>query len=214
MYTNDDLDRLRTISTAAISDALDTLSRKQLVIPPPIRLLAGKRIFGTAITVMMAPTGEKAHHNAAMQTLDECEAGSVLVLAGEPDPVGCGFGAPEIAVATARKLGGLLTDCPVRYSAALPDAVVGVAGMGLSPASGFGRIKTMALCKASVCCGVTIETGDLIVGDFLGVIVVPAKYVHPVAEIAHLYEQRIERMTADAYETGSVREAVKRHWSV
>ena len=52
MYTNDDLDRLRTISTAAISDALDTLSRKQLVIPPPIRLLAGKRIFGTAITVM------------------------------------------------------------------------------------------------------------------------------------------------------------------
>ena len=49
MYGNDDLERLRGVSTAAISDAL-----------------------------VMAPTCEKAHHNIVMQTLDECESGLVL----------------------------------------------------------------------------------------------------------------------------------------
>lgn len=217
-YSRDDLERLRDISSAAISDALDTMSRKQLVLNPPVRLLAGKRIFGPAINILMAVTGEKAHHNAAMQTLDECEAGSVLVLAGEPDPVASTFGPAEIAQATVRKLGGLLTDCPVRYSPrflnSLEADLVGIACAGVSPASGFGRLKTMALCKSSTCSGVTIETGDLVVGDEFGVVVIPDKYVSAVATVAQKYEQRIHDITRDVIEAKSIRDAVKRHWSI
>lgn len=214
LYDNNDLNALRERSTAAISDALDTITRRQQTISPSISLLYGQRIFGPAITIMVAATAEKAFHKVCMQTLDECEEGSVIVLAGDPDPITAAFTTTEIAIASKRRLGGLLTDCAVRTPAVSAPDAVGVAGAGRSPASGFGRIKTMALCPSSTCGGVTINQGDIIVGDHLGVVVIPTKLVHEIAVIAHRYEQRIADMERDIDVSGSLRGATDRHWKI
>ncbi|VVE23218.1 RraA family protein [Pandoraea anhela] len=213
MYDANDLAHLEHASTAAIADALDTMTRKPFVVLPPVKLQCGKRIFGPAVTVMMAPTGEKAPHNVAMKLLDECAPGTVLVLSGEPDPVAGVFCEPEIAAATARRLGGLLTDCAVRWSLGPTEHLVGVAGASLSPASAFGRLKTMAVSQASPCGGVQVHTGDLVVGDALGVVVVPARYVPDVAGKVQHAADRVKRIVADVAEGRSIRDAVNHHRS-
>lgn len=208
------IEALRGVSSAAISDALDTLSRKQWVIAPPVRLVAGRSIFGRAVVVMMSPTGEKALHKVGIKALDQSPEGSVIVLAGEPDPVACAFGAPEIAAATRRKLGGLLTDCFVRSAAVPLGETVGVAAAGRSPAGGFGRFKTLVLADATVCCGVAIGAGDLIVGDEDGIVVVPVRYIDKVVAIAGRYAARAPRMVQCLSDGGSLQQAYDEHWEV
>jgi 4-hydroxy-4-methyl-2-oxoglutarate aldolase len=211
--TNDiDIETLRGVSSAAISDALDTLSRKQWVLAQPVRLIVGQRIFGRAVVVMMSPTGEKALHKVGIKALDESAEGSVIVLAGDPDPVASAFGPAEIAVATRRKLGGLLTDCFVRTASVMLDEPLGVGAAGRSPAGGFGRFKTLVLADSTVCCGVVIETGDVIVGDADGIVVLPLKYVEKVIAIVRHYATRPARMVIDVSKGATLQQAFDDHW--
>lgn len=213
MYDANDLALLENVSTAAIADALDTMTRKPFLVLPPVKMRVGKRIFGPAVTVMMAPTGERAPHHVAMKLLDECAPGTVLVLSGEPDPAASVFCEPEIAIATARRLGGLLTDCAVRWSLGPAESLVGVAGAAKSPVSAFGRLKTMAISKSSPCCGVDIQSGDLVIGDALGVVIVPAKHAAAVAQKVQHTAARVKSIVADIAEGQTLRDAVNNHRS-
>ncbi len=213
MYTDEQLEILRGASIAAISDALDTLSRKQWVFNPSVRLVVGSRIFGRAIPIMVAVTGEKAHHKVGNQCLDESPAGSVLIAAGEPDHCAL-YGAPEIETATRRQLGGLVTDCAVRTTHLETTAPVGVAATGVSASSAFGRVKTMALTNSVECAGVKVSKDDVISGDASGVVVVPVNLVAEVAGIVLRMDERIRTLVQTVRDGGELRSAIDKHWVI
>lgn len=206
------LDALRDASTCAVSDALDQLSRKQWVMAPPLQLVLGQRIFGTAVTLLVAVTGEKAHHKVGATVIDESPPGTVIVAAGEPDACAL-FGELEIEVAASRGLGGLVTDCAIRMRAPA-DHRMGVAASGRSAAGGFGRVKTMARDPKLSCGGVQVSTGDLVIGDANGIVVVPVALVPEVARLAGACEARLDRLVQAAREERSVSHAVQRHWEL
>lgn len=205
-----DLDALFAAPSSAVADALDTLTRKPTVMAG-IRLLSGQRIVGVAVTIMVAITGEKAHHNVGAAVLDESPEGTVVVAGGDPDAAAL-FGAPEISLARHRRLGGLVTDCHVRGLDAAGEAF-GVAAAGVTSAGGFGRLKTMARDAKIQCGGVNLLSGDVVVGDGEGIVVVPAALVAATAAIAARHAMRIERLARAAEELGSLSDAVARHWN-
>ena len=99
-----------------MSDALDQLSRKPWVMAPPLQLVLGQRIFGTAVTVLVAVTGEKAHHKVGATVIDQSPPGTVIVAAASPTLAPCSVNWKS-RWRRLRGLGGLVTDCAIRTRA-------------------------------------------------------------------------------------------------
>jgi regulator of RNase E activity RraA len=204
---------LQDVGTAAVSDALDSLTRTRFIMSCKVRKLAGGRIIGPAATIMTAPTGEKAQLTAGIALIDQAPKGSVLVAGLEEETDAALWGAAEIAAAMARGLGGLVGDGAVRASTVAAGTPFGVYGTNATPAAGFGRLKTMATNTPVSCGGVDVTPGDLIIADDDGVIVVPAARIAEIAELAPKYEQR-NRILIDVAAREGLSEAIKRHWTI
>ena len=79
------------------------------------------------------------------------------------------------------------------------------------PATTVGRFKTIASNVPVVVGGVTVNPGDLVVGDRDGVVVVPAARVDQVLQAALDIENREREQTKLIRETGSLLEGLAKY---
>ncbi len=133
-----------------------------------IRPMVGNRLFGVALTCDCG-----ANDNLALiAACAESEPGDVLVAA-----TGCYAGAAVtgdllLGVARNRGVTGFVTDGLVRDLADLEELNMPVYAMGVSPNSP-GKRGPGAVGLPIVCGGRAVSSGDVIVGDRDGVVVVP-----------------------------------------
>lgn len=154
---------------------------------PAIRAVwAGATMAGPAFTVSCPPNDNLGLHLA----LEEAPAGSVLVVNAKGH-VGGYWGEVLTVAAQARGLVGLLIDGGVRDIAAM--AALGFPVFARS-VSVRGTIKNGvdSIAAPIVVGGVTVATGDMIVGDGDGVVAIPA------ADLARVVEASEARMRKEA----------------
>lgn len=172
------IERLAQIPAANIADTMG----RSCAMHPRIRLMSGfSGIFaGPALTVK-ARAGDNLFIH---QALDMAEPGDVIVVSNEEDQRRSLMGEIMFTYAmNQRRLGGLVLDGPVRDVDALRAMSLPVYATGSTPGGpykeGPGEINVPIACG-----GVSVNPGDIILGDLDGIIVIPQKDVQAVLEAA------------------------------
>ena len=172
------IERLAQIPAANIADTMG----RSCAMHPRIRLMSGfSGIFaGPALTVKVRAGDNLFIH----QALDMAEPGDVIVVSNEEDQRRSLMGEIMFTYAmNQRRLGGLVLDGPVRDVDALRAMPLPVYATGSTPGGpykeGPGEINVPIACG-----GVSVNPGDIILGDLDGIIVIPQKDAQAVLEAA------------------------------
>jgi len=157
-------EHLRDVPTSVIGDAMNRLG----VMCGEIQRVSGGSFIGTALTVWVRSGDNSMIHLA----LESAEPGDVLVVNGQSSLAHGLFGDLMARRAIAAGVVGLVVDGAVRDRMALielgfPTYALGVCAAG--PAKeGAGEVGSPIACGR-----VAVHSGDVVVGDGDGVVVVP-----------------------------------------
>jgi 4-hydroxy-4-methyl-2-oxoglutarate aldolase len=186
------VERFRGAPTSFVVDAMSGTGALDWRIKP----LVGRSLVGVALTCDCGPVDNLAF----MAALAECRPGDVLVAATGGYVGAAVTGDLLIGVARNRGAAGFVTDGLVRDLDDLETIGLPVFAMGITPNSPQRRGPgTVGL--PVVCGGVTIASGDVVVGDRDGVVVVPrARIAETLDSLEHV--KAIEAATLERVRGG------------
>lgn len=172
------LDGFAGIPAANIADTMG----RSCAMNPRIKLMSGAKgvLVGPALTVK-ARAGDNLFIH---QALDMSQPGDIIVVSNDEDQTRALMGEVMFTYAKyQRKLGGLVLDGPVRDLDALREMDLPVYATGSTPGGphkeGPGEINVPIACG-----GISVNSGDIIVADADGIIVIPLKDAPAVLEAA------------------------------
>jgi 4-hydroxy-4-methyl-2-oxoglutarate aldolase len=172
------VERCRGAPTSFIVDAMGGTGALDWRIKP----LVGRSLVGVALTCDCGPLDNLAF----MAALADCRPGDVLVVATGGHVGAAVTGDLLIGVAKNRAAAGFVTDGLVRDLDDLETIDLPVYAMGVTPNSpqrrGPGSVGLPVVCG-----GVLVATGDVVVGDRDGVVIVPrARLSATLANLEHV----------------------------
>jgi 4-hydroxy-4-methyl-2-oxoglutarate aldolase len=171
------------LSVALTADALDGRGARQQAMDPGIRpIQPGLRLIGWARTVQVRATSAIAAEPYAgeMAAIASLRPGDVAVYNVDEGVQAALFGELFSLAARAHGAVGAVLDGPVRDLRQLRELAYPVFANGVSPYDTQGRAEVVAHDVPIMCGGVSVVTGDLIVADDDGVVVVPQGHVESV----------------------------------
>ena len=197
----------KDLYTAVLSDVLDELGFRDQAMPPAIRPLDDERMMvGRARTglyreIHQVRPGENPYE-LEIALVDDLKPHEIAVF-------GCG-GSKRIApwgellstAAMARGAAGCVTDGFVRDIRQIRRMGFPVFHAGIAPLDSKGRGMVAEIDVPIACAGVRVASGDLVVGDADGVIVVPQAVEVPALERAFAKVQG-ENRTRDELARGA-----------
>ncbi len=173
--------------TAVISDALDELGHTTGAMRERLRpLFPDWKVIGWARTVacidlFYTPSNV---YDREIEAVDSILPGEVLVVATGESTRNAPWGELLSTAALARGARGAVVDGLVRDALKIQQLGFPVFATGLKPVDSKGRGIVIDY-NVPVCCGGVIVTpGDLVVGDYDGIVVVPAAVVDEVIRLA------------------------------
>jgi regulator of RNase E activity RraA len=197
------LERCRRIATATWSDALDALELNGVMEGLSMRSGQG-RIAGPAVTVQ-----EEA---APLGTYDvrQFDVGGIIKATppGHIPVVTMGgvdvstFGGLSARAAVQHGIPGIVIDGGCRDLEEIRAAGLFVASRHVTPRSGKRRIDVLSIGNAVTCGGVTVRSGDCIVADETGIVVVPAAQLQQALTLAEQLDGN-DRTFEKALSTGA-----------
>lgn len=174
-------------TSSAVADAVEQLTGHRAHMTNEIRLLAGFRLAGPAITLQLVPD-EKASSTeaglAAIKLLESAPAGSVVVAVLAEEKAFAVFGATFAALAKTRKLAGFVVDGSVRDLQELRRLAVPTFARGTTPGSAGGHYRLEGTNVPVLCGGIEVNPGDYVVADEDGVAVAPKERYQEVLLVA------------------------------
>lgn len=188
------VERFRGVPTSFIVDAMGGTGALDWRIKP----LVGRSLVGVALTCDCGPLDNLAF----MAALADCRPGDVLVVATGGHVGAAVTGDLLIGVAQNRGAAGFVTDGLVRDLDDLETIGLPIYATGLTPNSPQRR-GPGAVGLPVVCGGVLVASGDVVVGDRDGVVVVPR------ARISATLESLEHVKAAEAATHQRVREGLK-----
>jgi 4-hydroxy-4-methyl-2-oxoglutarate aldolase len=171
----DELDN--AVSTAQLSDALDSLACRDQVMDAAISpLVGGARAIGRAATVQFAPVDHDAEepYDAAISFIDQLQPRAVVVIASGGSTRTAFWGELFSAAAIGRGAAGAVCDGYVRDSEKVRAIGFPVFAAGTRPIDYRARLEITGTDRPVVCGGVRVQPGDLVLADDDGIVVVPA----------------------------------------
>ncbi|WP_298829072.1 RraA family protein [uncultured Planococcus sp.] len=194
------IEQYKSIPTTAISDAMEGLNNLDSSIKP---LKDTYKISGKALTVKM-PIGD---NYSVMKALDAAEPGDIIVIDAKGDLSRAVAGDFVIGMAKTLGIAGFVVDGAIRDLEACKALDFPIFCKGTTMAAGNkagqGEINT-----AISCGGVSVQSGDIIVGDCDGVTVIPQESAQKVLAGS------LEKIEKDEQRAASVSEdvaAIKEH---
>ena len=183
------LSKLAGIGTATIHEAQGQIGAMDNAIKP---IDPARRLIGRALTVDTRPADNLMIHYA----LTKAQPGDVLVV----DAKGFTEAGPwgDILTLAAQKAGlaGLVIDGMVRDADVIVELGFPVFCRGLS-IKGTNKAQPGRVNEAILCGGVTVNPGDVVVGDRDGVVVVAAERAGEVLAASEAREAKEETMRAE-----------------
>jgi len=175
------IDRVSKLSTAQLSDGMNGLGifRNGCMDASMMPVDSSMRVIGTAYTVSTEDGDNFPIHVAIYQG----KPGYVLVVDGKAYTERAYMGDLMVGAAKAIGLNGIVLDGYVRDKEGLKELGLPVYSKGFMQRSpdkkGPGKINVPVYCA-----GVTVNPGDLVVGDYDGVTVIPRERILEVLEKA------------------------------
>ena len=177
---SDNIDAFRATPTSFVVDALGGAGALDYRIKP----LVGVAVLGVALTCDCGANDNLALIAAVAQS----RPGDVLIAATGGFTGAAVCGDLLLGVAKNRGVAGLVTDGLVRDLADLEALGLPVFALGVTPNSP-GRRGPGTVGLPIVCGGVAVATGDLVIGDRDGVVIVPqARIPETIARLAQVRE--------------------------
>ncbi|MCL7748840.1 RraA family protein [Halalkalibacter alkaliphilus] len=159
------VERAKRLNTTLLSDAMECTGSMNYKIKPVTNRV---KVVGTALTVSLRPGDNLFLH----QAIHLGEEGYVIVADGKGHTENAYLGELMAFAAKARGLEGIIIDGLVRDKDILSQLDFPIFATGFIPngplKDGPGKINTLISCG-----GVSVQPGDLIIGDDDGVVVVP-----------------------------------------
>lgn len=180
------VERARALDACSISDAMDSLSLAGVAagLRP---LWPGAALAGRAITMSLAvgptPVAREPVHLGA-RAITRAAPGDVVVIDnGGRREMGSWGGLLSLA-ASVRGVSGVVTDGACRDIDEARELRFPAFGLGPAVRTARGRVHERSVGEPISVGGVAVATGDLVVADGNGVVVVPAVHVHAVLAVA------------------------------
>ena len=202
-----DLQALRALNAAVLSDTLDSLGLMQQAMKPFMRPLDDTlQLIGRARTGLYMPVythreGENPYE-VEIALVDDLQPHDVVVLAcdGPSDRI-APWGELLSTASVARGAAGCVTDGLVRDVRQIREMRFAVFCGGIGPLDTKGRARMVERDVPVSCAGVTVRPGDLVFGDVDGVVVVPREHEAEVLQRA-LQKVAGENQSRDALQRG------------
>lgn len=184
--------RFSQIYVAAISDCLDRLGLRYQTLPCDLfSLSAADHIAGPAYTVRGRPSDETdAAKRIGPRVLDSVPAGSVICYDADGDLRAGIWGELWTAGAVARGVTGAIVDGAIRDTARIREYDFPIFHRARRPTDATGRFTVIEHGQPIQLAGVSVRSGDMIVADQDGAVVVPQKHMVDVLTAA---EERVSR---------------------
>jgi len=181
------IERLDDLYSAVVADVLDRLGVRSNVMAPRIRPLDRRtKLAGFAATVHCvevdaAPADREDWYEGELQAVDALQQGDVMVVS---TCRGCYWGELLATASRYRGARGIVADAYTRDTLSLIEMNFPTFVAGISPEDSLGRIEVDAVGVPIECGDVTVNPGDLLVGDHDGVVVIPSAVAHDVVALA------------------------------
>ncbi|MEW5976853.1 MAG: RraA family protein [Acidobacteriota bacterium] len=204
----------RKVSTGNIADAVDESTGQRGFMTPDMKPIFKSKIVGRAATCLLKPilkTDTRTYPNLALQILDEADPGSVLVYVLENGRDIAGIGNLMATTARVRGLEAAVIDGAARDIDEIEAIGFPVFARAISPATSVGRYVAVAKNVPVTCGGVLVRPGDYIVGDWTGVVVVPAEKAEEVVSLIREYDAKESKMVPIIKETKSMLKAMEKY---
>jgi len=177
------------VPTGNVCDAMDRMGAMDYHIKP---LAPASMVAGPALTVRTRP----GDNLMVWKAIDVAQPGDVLVIATYDYHTASTFGERLVAAARAKGLAGIVSDGMCRDASGiratgLPTFVIG------SVPSSPGKDGPGEIGAAVSCGGIVVNSGDLIVGDEDGVVVIPLADAPAVVERLKAVYEKEAHMAAD-----------------
>jgi len=174
------LNGLREVSTATLAAQLRKRGLNTLTLDGLRATRPEQRMAGYARTVRYLPLREdlsaaQGPMNAQKRAIEEIRPGEILVIEARGDPTAGTIGDILALRAQVRGAAGIVTDGAIRDSAALAALDIPVYHAAVHPAVLGRRHVPWETGVTVACAGVTVQPGDILVGDADGVVVLPPK---------------------------------------
>jgi 4-hydroxy-4-methyl-2-oxoglutarate aldolase len=179
--------RLRNLDTCAVSDALDRHD-----IPGAIgglRSLAADRVVaGRAVTVQLGPPADNAvrppRRHLGATAVDASGPDDVIVVAHQGRLDCAGWGGLLSRAAAQRGIEGVIIDGAVRDLAEARDAGLSIHARATTPITARGRAVEHQWGITVELAGVLVVSGDFVLADVNGVVIIPQHRAHEVLATA------------------------------
>lgn len=207
------VDGFREVATASLADALDRRGLRGFMTFEMKPRTIVKKIVGPAVTVREVPSSEEQPPTKALQAIDSAEPGSVIVIGTDADAREVAlWGGLMTAGAVARQLEGAVLNGGVRDIEEIRrDYGFAVYSKSVVPSTTLGRWIAIEMNVPVNCGGVTVNPGDIIVGDADGVVVVPRPFADEVLDDARDIEEKERKMVLYIQKVKSITRAVSEY---
>jgi 4-hydroxy-4-methyl-2-oxoglutarate aldolase len=190
--------RLAALDTCALSDALDGYGRAGVLSGVRPLWPVPRVVVGRVRTLRVGPkepgSGPTVH--LGTQLIETAERGDVVLVdtGGRTDV--SSWGGILSTAATQAGIAGIVIDGACRDIGESEQLGLPVFGKAVVPTSARGRIVQLGMDEEITVCGVPARTGDLLVADVCGAVVVPADLAERVVELAERIAARERDMVA------------------
>jgi 4-hydroxy-4-methyl-2-oxoglutarate aldolase len=202
--------------TAVLSDTLDGMGHPNQAFRPGIRPLDEALVmFGRARTGLYAEVYavEPGENPYALEIalIDDLAPGEIPVLACQGSPRIAPWGELLTTASMARGAAGCVTDGLVRDIKQIRQLGFPVFHGGIGPLDSKGRGKVIAIDVPVSCGGVHVRSGDLVVGDADGIVVLPVEIERRCLELALEKVEGEDRTRAELQAGMKLAEVFARH---
>ncbi len=191
--------------TAVISDVLDAMGHRDQVMNANLNALAtGSVVAGRARTLLAVDYYEPLDepYGTELRFIDTLVPGD-LVVAGTNESVYNGLWGELLSTASkVRGARGAIIDGYVRDARRIKDLGFPLWCTGTKPVDSAGRGMTIAYDCTVKCGGVLVNSGDIVLGDEDGVVVIPSRIAQSVVQKA-LEKVAAEDATRSALRQGT-----------
>lgn len=185
-------------TTSSICDVLMKRGLRNFMKQRIRALVPGTTIWGPVRTLRRDPVGTAAAGvgagNLLVTAIETSPEGTILAFNGHDDHEAALWGGLMASAAKVKGLCGIVADGPVRDRNEIIELNQPCFCTGTAPAGQSGILRTVALDERIDCGGVAVASGDFLVGDDDGVVVIPSGQEIEILEEA----VAIEKADADA----------------
>jgi len=196
--------RLSCLYSAVLCDALDSLGFRRQAFSYRVRpLFHEARVVGRARTLASYPVNQipEKPYEKELEALDTIVPGDVIVLATHKDLSAAVWGELLSVAASAKGATGAVLDGLTRDAEQIRRMQFPVFAQGVSSYDSCGRSEVTAYDVPIECDGVRVNPGDIVFGDFDGVVVIPNHVLLAALEAAELKAGR-ERIVEEEFRKG------------